>query len=1263
MSQPPVTIPKQPVLKPAEDYFFLRRTGIGFIEQMASRRWTDYNPHDPGITVLEALCYAITDLVYRLGWEMKDILAPATPPPDPLQPFPQQAFFTAREILTINPGTPDDFRRLLINRELVRNAWVFCKTCACDLTYYAWCENEHLKLSYQKPPNPDQLFTQVDPLGLYEVLLELEADPVLGDLNDRKIEQTVFVKDSQNNQYPLTLELRFPEGEQLGQPLDLIDFNTHTEAFTRKITGIALLKLSRSKTATNTIAEAELTRYWRDVFYASLQITFDSGPVLVIENAALRMYGNEVTKKALRVNGPLAPPFQYSIEALLCQIPPDARAAIGFVQPYRHKRLKVAQAVADAKVSLHQHRNLDEDYCRVKGVEVEEVAVCADVEVAPEADIERVQAAIWFEIAQYFNPPVPFYTLQEMMDAGLAVEDIFNGPALENGFIRTEDLEAARLKTVLRTSDIINRLMDIEGVIAVNNLLLSKYDSEGNMVKGAADPVWNNGKPVFDASQSSAAWLLFVSELHQPRLSFNLSRFLFYKNGLPFLPRTDEAYDTLTQRRGEAERPKIKNAPQDLPIPRGTFRHPEAYFPVQYSLPPTYGIGPEGLPSHASVLRRAQAKQLKAYLMVFEQLLGNSLAQVAHTADLFSLDPAVSRTYFTRLIDEELIKGATDLFGDAFFIPEAGVGTETPVDVLARRQKLLDGLTETVPEFRERRNRFLNHLMARFGEQFGEYALLLTNLQGQQKGLEHLIDDKIAFLKAYPATSHDRGKAFNYTQSPCAPGHVSGLQRRVSLLLGYPDLSFSWTTAGTAPGPFTANAYQLKDTHGLVWLEGKLTISAADEAAAIQKAFREIMGQLVQPGAYTIGDESGRFRLTIQDKKGKAAGLYPTLLETKKAAEAVRDALLGWSSNERATVVEHLLLRPKFPGDALFPACTEGPCRPCGEEDPYSFRLTFVMPGWTAPFNVNLEMRRFADRTIRQEMPSHLLGKVCWVGNEGFVENPCDPVVGELAGLLEKKGLTSAGVSPAEAEACTCAWAIYTAFSTAFKLWYEDKTLIYIPADALTQALQAVFTANVSPAGLSCTTVLKTALWTEIQGVMVAHFQQIALYGWQFERFEDAWCAWLTANAAFDWTEERLPARVQAMLEANRLTSPAPANPPKDDLCSCATALLTEYGLRFYQWMEDNLQAGRALKNFTAFSPKPVTLCTGFTFRPGTATAIETLLKERYTAYTEVSYRLRVVVHLLSKLRNTYPAATLHDCDDGSDQNPVRLGSTALGNL
>ncbi len=45
----------------ALDYDTLRREGIKHIERPGSTFWTDYNTHDPGITILEQLCYAITN--------------------------------------------------------------------------------------------------------------------------------------------------------------------------------------------------------------------------------------------------------------------------------------------------------------------------------------------------------------------------------------------------------------------------------------------------------------------------------------------------------------------------------------------------------------------------------------------------------------------------------------------------------------------------------------------------------------------------------------------------------------------------------------------------------------------------------------------------------------------------------------------------------------------------------------------------------------------------------------------------------------------------------------------------------------------------------------------------------------------------------------------------------------------------------------------------------------------------------------------------
>lgn len=1230
MSDTSKILQKNPPLEAGQDFYRLRREGIGFIAQMGSRKWTDYNVHDPGITILEAFCYAITDLTYRIGWDIEDILTPEVASSKPLRPYPNQAFFTAREILTVNPVTPDDFRRLLIDLAGVRNAWILCKDCACDASYFAWCDNDQLMLSYAKPANIAPAPVEVSPRGLYEALLELESDPELGDLNDRKIEYRSVFHDA-NGAHTTIMELRFPDISLTNRDEWQLFLDSDQEFDNASFT-VTLTRLGATKTfdlfglPTESERDSYVRNNWRTIFYASFSVALiPSGKTIVIENAALRLFGDVAAKNATAAK---------DLKGLLKDL-----EVSGFIQRYRKKAKQTLAAVKSAKAALQSHRNLDEDYCLVKTAGIEEVAVCADVEVRPDADIERVQAEIWFRIEQYFNPPILFRTLQELRDAGEPVEDIFDGPELASGFIKAEDLKAASLRSVLRTSDILNSLMDVHGVIAINQLLLTKYDSEGNAIKGAADPTWDaSGNPVFDPSKVSASWLLFIASRHQPRLYLNLSRFLFHKNGLPFLPRVDEATDTLNQLRGDAERPKNPGADNDLRIPKGAFRNPDDYYPVQYSFPLTYGIGPSGLPANASVVRRAQAKQLKAYVMVFEQLLDDALAQLAHTADLFSLDPMVERTYFVNLFSEAMIKG----FGDI-----AQPGMTLPA---------INAITETQPEFYERRNRFLNHLLARFGEDFSEYALLLTDAAGKQVAQKRLIENKIAFLKRYAKISHNRGKAFDYTIAPCSEENYPEIKKRIILLLGYPDLSFEWTLGTPAGGNYPAG-FRLLDGNGENWLDGSLTVAAATEANAKQTAYRTVVAQMVREDAYDIVSETGKFRLKLKDKASSPLGQHPHLFESTADAAAMQGQLMAWSANERLIVVEHLLLRPKFPGDALYPACGDGGCSTCGDEDPYSFRLTFVMPGWVAQYTDNLDLRRFADRTVQQETPSHLVEKTCWVGNDGFIENLCDEVIGDLADLLIAKGATAANVPPGGDEACACANAIYQAFSTVFTAWYDDKTLDFIHEDALSTLVGAEFSAKIKASDVSCTTVLTAPLWADVQAMMTKHFVGIALNGWQFERFENAWCKWLDANAAIDWTEERLLARVQAILELN-LTLPA----LNAALCDCAKTILIKYGTEFVTWMQANLSAGNAFEALTPFAPSPVTLCAGMSFTAGTATAIAQLLGERYGVYKEASYRLWVVVNLLSKLRNTYPGATLHDCDDGSDHNPVRLDSTALGN-
>ncbi|MGL4595927.1 MAG: hypothetical protein ACRCYO_00270, partial [Bacteroidia bacterium] len=49
------------------------------------------------------------------------------------------------------------------------------------------------------------------------------------------------------------------------------------------------------------------------------------------------------------------------------------------------------------------------------------------------------------------------------------------------------------------------------------------------------------------------------------------------------------------------------------------------------------------------------------------------------------------------------------------------------------------------------------------------------------------------------------------------------------------------------------------------------------------------------------------------------------------------------------------------------------------QDDPYSFRMSFVLPSWPTRFR-SAYFRQYVERIIRQETPAHIYAKICWVG-------------------------------------------------------------------------------------------------------------------------------------------------------------------------------------------------------------------------------------------------------------------------------------------
>jgi hypothetical protein len=1233
MKTTPDSISKNPSLSPAADFYGLRRTAIGLIEQMASDQWTDYNGHDPGITILESLCYAITDLSYRSQWPIADLLT--LPDSNPQQPYPDQAFFTARSILTVNPVSEDDWRRLLIDLDQVRNAWIDGHPCACDFGYFAWCSaQQQLQLSYQTTESNAEV---VKVQGLYDVLVELENDPELGDLNARSIQADYSLFDAQGLAHGIHLELRYPQlGNLSGIEQALL---IAAGAGNPALQSIDLLRIADNRTynvltdpsKTDVDRDNYLRSRWNQVLYLDITLGFVGGQTVTLNQTTLRIYSDNYAKQ------------NCTLAAIKQQLQKSSRD--GLVPRLLRKLSNGQQTLDEVKQTLHRHRNLDEDFRRVKVVEIEEIAVCADFEVRADADIELIQAQIWLILEQFCSPQLSFSDLQSLRDRNIAVETIFNGPALNNGFVDSAQLQAAQLPSVLRSSDLLNLLMAIDGLVSVNNLLLSKYDRDGQAVQAASDSC-------IDGSCSN--WQVNILPLHQPRFHRDLSRLLFYKNGLPFLARSDEALATLQALRGQQLRPKIRTQAddsEDIMPPLGHSRAVGDYWPMQYALPPVYGIGPEGLPTHAGTLRHAQAKQLKGYLLVFEQILANAQAQIDHCRALFSLNPAVSRSYFVHLLSEHELVGYAEL-----------------VDGLS--QDALEALTETASEFIQRRNRFLDHLLARFGESFSEYALLVSRPDCWLSGEQRLIEDKLGFLQDYPKISHDRYRAFDLC-SPFQENNIAGLEQRVALLLGFPNLQFAWEIGSATP--FSV-AYRLNDGYR-DWFSGQFpqALNVASRSDAHQQAYQLLLQTLGQSSHYQFIANAAGIVVRLINDNGQTLGQSTQTFASETLAQAFQDELISWSSQSRAIVVEHILLRPKFPGDALYPTCSE-PCSPC-DADPYSFRLTWVMPGWTAPFNTDLDLRAFADRTIRRETPAHLLPKICWLANDGFDSDPA---------LINNLGLWFAsdsvknndGTQLNNVEAAASADKLYRHLLAHFSTWYLQHRYQHYADDLLKTALAELLKSLPTEVDLGAA-VLTDANWEAVGKDFVGYFYKLVRGGWQFERFQQAWQQWLQANRQFDWQALSISEEVQILLK-NRLEGGATSQ--LSDYCQ---KLLNAYGQHFNDWLQGKLE-NRVIpqpwndSDFSDFSPLLLDLGaygSALSFSAGTRELLQDLLDQRYRGFPgqpahpgyqgfrEVSYALLQLLRVLADINSTYPSATLHDCDDGSDQNPVRLNTTLLGSL
>ena len=93
-----------------QDFNFLKREALDYIQNHIGNEWTNFNPSDPGITILDQVCYALTELGYCTDFSIPDILTDAK---GKIQI--EDQFYLPYKILTTSPYTLNDYKKYLID--------------------------------------------------------------------------------------------------------------------------------------------------------------------------------------------------------------------------------------------------------------------------------------------------------------------------------------------------------------------------------------------------------------------------------------------------------------------------------------------------------------------------------------------------------------------------------------------------------------------------------------------------------------------------------------------------------------------------------------------------------------------------------------------------------------------------------------------------------------------------------------------------------------------------------------------------------------------------------------------------------------------------------------------------------------------------------------------------------------------------------------------------------------------------------------------
>lgn len=430
---------------------------------------------------------------------------------------------------------------------------------------------------------------------------------------------------------------------------------------------------------------------------------------------------------------------------------------------------------------LNNCRNLGELFFMPEVLKACNNEITGTITIDKKANVSKILVDIQNAIRNFIFPPATQVSYTELCKQGFETNDIFNGPAMKNGWIVESKMGSKKDK--INPNDLTNVIKTVDGIETVSEL---KFTSASD---NPYDPLYSPVNKVInvDILKSIEKGILIINYLkREVSIPGNI------QSSLQLIQSQNTQVQVVL---GDAG-----NNPAYLP--EGKFRDIDTYYSIQNTFPEIFAIGPDSMDSGAEEYEIAQSRQLKGYLTLFDQLIANQFSQLANVNRLFSFKnamtgiPTSESEYFAKMDSQEkenqlypvpyMNFSPTYFYQALYHIPHIKPLLKDH-DIFDYSDELLSekelqynswlkyqqypynsymkGLTEFMENEAinvERRNTMLDHLLARHGES----PLMLDTIIDGSVYSGNSIKDKVIFKSLYLQNlgliSYYRQKGYNF---------------------------------------------------------------------------------------------------------------------------------------------------------------------------------------------------------------------------------------------------------------------------------------------------------------------------------------------------------------------------------------------------------------------------------------------------------------------------------------------------------------------